>query len=368
MEPASGTFRTSWRTQLVWVGGSAVALIVALGVIMWLDGALRDPVAALFVFGFTGVYVVAWSLWFRLGGVVEVRVSPEAVVVQSHGGSERRVDRSDLVEAWQDKRWVLRTRYQKVVIRDEGFTTDDWVALSGLLSAWKLDGEGGALPGVVTPPESCDPEAVVFEVHRPHVPWVVVAVVSLGLLGVGALSAASYRDGSWAEVPMITLALPLFGVASAVFLMRGLPGAVRRATFLPEKVRFERLVGSERTVSYEDIVDAFGAYVDTRAGTFFVGHRNADVFARLLDERLEDGQLAGRRLAESALMLRPGFIISFLAGVPVLWFIAARLGGGWGLTEAWTEVLVLAVLIAYGFLLGTGAKLMVRYILRHADD
>lgn len=367
--PTSGTFRTSWRAQITNAGWGAVAIPV-LGVILWLSGAPIDRVILLFLYGF-GAAAVLWTLLlYPIRGVAEVCIDPEAVTVTTHSGLERRIERADLLGAWFEKRWVLKTRDQKVTIWDEGFEFDDWSALSGMLHDWKVKGGQGPIPGVV-PLEGTGgggPETVVFEAYRPVVPLIGMASFAVFLLGAGAMSWPDDRGGSWSEDPMITVGFPLLGLVFVALLVRGLRTTVRRAFFLPEAVRFERLIGPDQTVRYRDVIDALGPHVDTPVGTFYLGRRNDDVFGRLLGERLEDEQLTGRRWLASVLWLQPRVWLVSAAGAVAVWAVISRLGPRWGVNEAWGEFLVVVALVGYGLLLWAGGTLWSHRMLRDARD
>lgn len=362
--PASGTFRTSWAVQIKWAGGSAGVVLVLLGAMLWLDEDVRDPEVWLFVVGVTAVFWIGWLLWYRLGGVAEVRVTPEAVVVVGHGGTERRIDRAEVVEVWKSKRWTLRTLDQKVTIRNEGFTTADWSALSEALYAWKL--REGTIPPGLAPTAPHASEAVVFEVHRPTIPVVAGGVLAVAFLGVGALMWGQGGSGAWREEPMVTVVVPLAGLLFAALVFRMLPTLVRRAVFLPEAVRFERVVGGDRTVAYREITDALGGHVDTSVGTFFVGQRNADVFAHLLDERLDGERLTGRRALMTTLWFQPRVLVGLLLGMVGAWFVASRLGAAWGLEGEWVDLLVVVALLAVILIVWAGVTLWANRLLRDA--
>ena len=358
---AEAAFRTSWRA--VFSGWGWGLLVVPLVVVLaWASGVPLDVETAS-VLGLAALLVAvgmpAWdAVRYRLLGVAEVRVAPGAVEVVGHGGAVHRVPRRKLEGARLHKRWVLRAHGDRVVVREVGFTTDDWVALSAALTAWKVEDAHGPLPGV----ERRQREGAVFKPRRPWARALALGIGAVFLLGVAALSVPDYRDGSWVEDFGITVLFPLLGGGLAALLAVHLPQVARRVTFGEGAVRFDRLVGGSRMVPYEDVIDAHGEWVDTRAGAFYVGRHDSDVFARLLDERLAEGQLAGRRWAETVLMLQPRVLIAWLGGLLLVAAASIRLAP----PESAESVMVVA-LVVYALVLWAIVKVWARRLLRDAD-
>ena len=364
---AEATFRTSWRAVFPSLGGGLLLAVLVLGAALWaggepIDGELLAFLGAVILLFAVGM--LAWeALRYRLLGVAEVRVAPETVEVVGHGGVVRRVLRRKLEDArlesvGSNRRWVLRTRTDRDVVRDVGFMMDDWFDLSSALTAWKVEDAHGPLPGV----ERRQQDAVVFHVRRPWLPLLLMAAVALGCFSPLVLGWADYQDGTWAEDALITVLFPLVGVGLVAFVAIHVRRAVRRVTFGPDAVTFDRLIGGNRTVPYGDVLDADGGHVETQAGTFTVLGHNEDVFGRLLYERLAEGQLSGRRWVESALWFQPRVLITWLGGAFLVvgvsvWLAAPGRGEAAGILTLAAYVLVLWVLV----------KAWARRLLRDAD-
>ena len=326
--PPTGTFRSSWRPVLLWVVGTLLVAPMLMFGLLWLDGRQADAgwlaFVALFAIG-SGAY---FAVRYRFFGTRRVTVTSDYVEAVPFVGAPLRLERAEAFSIEIGGDLKLGSRGRRLTVRDEGFASEDWADLTFALMGWKSDAPLSALPGVLLPDPLPIPiltemdvasevgDAVYVAQHNSALFW---GFPFFGLMAVVGLLASweAYQNSTWLEDPMMSIGLPVIGLAFCGLFLWILPQLVRRAAFLQDGIVIERFVGKPVRLPYGAITDAFGERIRTARGRFVLGQRNTGSFHRLLEPRLQAAQLSGDMLddhIEEVRLLVPSLIVLALCG------------------------------------------------------
>lgn len=368
-------FSTSIRVPLrLGVTSGTLVFAVALGIFYFVSGDTLERTEitiSLFAWLCTAVLPV---LEYLLFGVKSVTLSSRAIALAYQSGSEYEYAWSSFTNFWNDDKWRFEHPGGRIILRDSGFTSDQWWELSRAIDKIEASLPLESTPGVTfledashqinnedvpsatplidtpkvtaferaltqQPPkdEHAANQAIMYEAHQP-------GFFSGGefLFWIGALitipnSYVRYVNGTWHEEPTLTLFLPVFCVGLSIawpFLMRRQIKCVR---FDETHMVLERIKGRSFELLYSDITDHFGAVLVAKGKRFFLG-RNSKVFGRLLYPRLQEGQISGelfmKRIHDlsmtsillSFLSIPMAIIGAFWLDVPAHWFEVTLIG------------------------------------------
>ncbi len=318
-------FKTSWRGLAEgwpWVLGALDDLLVIFALVADMEFALFAPGIGILI-----VVLVVWEVglyWFF--GASEVRIASDSITRIPNMGSERGVQRSELKSVRQDKYGLLIRADRRLRIREDGFTSEDWQVLSGIVSYWKTDPTLGPVAHLDVIRQPDGKEVGTYVVDSPYRPLFFRGLFAAGALLAWMTSWPMYRGGRWAHDLEFTVACPALALWLVIGAVRLHKQVVRRVTPSETGLQFERPTGEVIDVPFADIQEVHHVHVDTDRGTFVLGS-DPDVVYRMLADRLDEAQWYGPRFFRWAAWVRPGFILPALLGAGLLWPVIGWLQG-----------------------------------------